>query len=67
MWAKTAATASNILRRSGLADPSGATAMEYALIGTGIGVAIIAAIFSIGEEIIDLFEIVQTTLAGSDG
>ncbi len=65
MWAKTAAAVNSVLKCTGLADPSGATAMEYALIGTGIGVAIVAAIFSIGEEIIDLFEIIQTTLAGS--
>tara|TARA_B100002003_G_scaffold214109_1_gene212186 strand:- start:518 stop:670 length:153 start_codon:yes stop_codon:yes gene_type:complete len=46
-----------------LSDSSGATAIEYALIGTGISVAIIAALFSIGDEIIRLFEIIQTTLA----
>ncbi|NQV61461.1 MAG: Flp family type IVb pilin [Alphaproteobacteria bacterium] len=57
--------ANAVLRRSGLPDTSGATAIEYALIGTGISVAIIAALFAIGDEIIRLFEIIQTTLAGS--
>jgi Flp pilus assembly pilin Flp len=63
MRAKIAAIASAALMRSGLSDQSGATAMEYALIGTAIGVAIIAAMFSIGEEIIRLFELIGTTLA----
>ena len=65
MWAKTATIARAALKRSGLADQSGATAMEYALIGTGISVAIIAALFSIGEEIIRLFELIGTTLAAA--
>jgi Flp pilus assembly pilin Flp len=65
MWARVGIYAKEALGRSGLTDLSGATAGEYALIGTGIGVAIIAALFSIGEEIIRLFEIIQTTLGGS--
>ncbi len=65
MWAKTATFASAAMKRTGLMDSSGATALEYALIGTGIGVAIIAAVFSIGDEIIRLFEIIQSTLADS--
>lgn len=65
MWANTITLANAALRRSGMADSSGATAAEYALIGTGIGVAIIAAVFSIGDEIIRLFEVIQTTLAAS--
>ena len=36
--------------------------MEYALIGTGIGVAIIAAIFAIGDEMQRMFDVVQTAL-----
>lgn len=39
--------------------------MEYALIGTGVGLAIIAVLFGIGEEMVRLFEIVQTTLMNS--
>ena len=63
MWVGLGIFLTAALRRSGLADTSGATAIEYALIGTGISVAIIAALFSIGDEIVRLFEIVQTTLA----
>jgi Flp pilus assembly pilin Flp len=63
MWARVGIFINAALRRSGLSDSSGATAIEYALIGTGISVAIIAALFSIGDEIIRLFEIIQTTLA----
>jgi Flp pilus assembly pilin Flp len=54
-----------IIRRSGLFDTSGSTAMEYARIGTGVGLAIIAALFGVGEEMVRLFEIVQTTLMDS--
>ena len=50
MWAKTAAAVNSVLKCTGLADPSGATAMEYALIGTGIGVAIVAAIFQLARK-----------------
>jgi pilus assembly protein Flp/PilA len=36
-------------------DDSGATAIEYALIGTGVAVAIIAAVNSLGTAVNDLF------------
>lgn len=62
MWAISVDFLCRIVHRWGLADQSGATAMEYALIGTGIGVAIIAALFSIGDEIVRLFALIQTTL-----
>jgi len=45
-----------------LADESGATAIEYALIGTGIAVAIAAAITSIGTSISNRFVAVSTAL-----
>lgn len=41
---------------------SGATAIEYGLIAAGIAVAIIAAVFALGDEIKGFFEGVQTQL-----
>ncbi|MDP6342552.1 MAG: Flp family type IVb pilin [Alphaproteobacteria bacterium] len=46
----------------GSADQSGATAIEYALIGAGIAVAIIAALFALGDEIVSVFQDVQSNL-----
>jgi pilus assembly protein Flp/PilA len=40
----------------------GATAIEYGLIAAGIAVAIIAAVFALGDEIKAFFEGVQTQL-----
>ena len=37
-------------------DQQGATAIEYGLIGAGISIAILAAVFSIGNELSGLFE-----------
>ena len=36
-------------------DRSGATAIEYGLIAAGIAVAIIAAVFALGEDITGFF------------
>ena len=44
-------------------DESGATAIEYGLIAAGIAVAIIAAVFAIGDELQNFFEAIQTKLA----
>jgi pilus assembly protein Flp/PilA len=38
-----------------LKDPEGATAIEYGLIAAGIAVAIIAAVFALGNTISDFF------------
>lgn len=38
-----------------LADESGATAIEYALIATGIAIAIIASVNAIGTGITNIF------------
>lgn len=41
----------------------GATAIEYGLIAAGIAVAIIAAVFALGDEVKGFFEDVQSDLA----
>jgi len=45
-----------------LRNRSGATAIEYGLIAAGIAVAIIAAVFALGDEIKNFFTGVQTQL-----
>ena len=37
------------------ADESGATAIEYAMVASGIGVAISAAVYTLGGKVKDLF------------
>ena len=44
-------------------DSSGATAIEYGLIAAGIAVAIIAAVFALGDEVKSFFTDIQTQLA----
>ena len=44
-------------------DESGATAIEYALIAAGIGIAIITAVNALGTEIGIKFNAVKTELA----
>ena len=41
-------------------DESGATAIEYAMIASGIGAFVAATVYTLGEKVKDLF----TTLAG---
>ena len=43
-------------------DKSGATAIEYGLIAAGIAVAIIAAVFALGDDIKGFFEDVSEQL-----
>ena len=43
-------------------DDSGATAIEYGLIAAGIAVAIIAAVFALGDELKTFFGGVKTQL-----
>ena len=43
-------------------DKQGATAIEYGLIAGGIAVAILGAVFSVGNELSGLFESVEPTL-----
>ncbi|MFN3349315.1 Flp family type IVb pilin [Pseudorhodoplanes sp.] len=46
--------------RNFLRDDSGATAIEYAMIAAGIAVAIVAAVNSIGESVVSLFQSVES-------
>lgn len=48
--------------RKFIGDESGATAIEYGLIAAGIAVAIIAAVFALGDEIKNFFQDVQGEL-----
>ena len=43
-------------------DEKAATAIEYALIGAGIALAIMAVVFIVGGDVLGLFEGVETTL-----
>ena len=45
-----------------LRDESGATAIEYALIAAGIGIAIITAVNALGTEISSKFDSIKTSL-----
>ena len=47
------------LRRNLFEETSGATAIEYGLIAAGIAVAIIAVIFTLGEDITALFSTIS--------
>jgi pilus assembly protein Flp/PilA len=51
----------NLLARF-VKDESGATAIEYALIAAGIGIAIIAAVNGLGTAISDKFGSITTAL-----
>ena len=53
------------LKRKFVSDEEGATAIEYGLIAAGIAVAIIAAVFAIGDELNNFFRAVQTKLANA--
>jgi len=50
------------LKHKFASDEEGATAIEYGLIAAGIAVAIIAAVFAIGDELCNFFTAVQTKL-----
>lgn len=49
-----------------LSDTSGATAIEYGLIVAGISVAIVAAVNSMGQQLLTVFDTINTGL-GSAG
>ena len=44
-------------------DSEGATAIEYALIAAGIAVAIIVAVFALGDELEKFFNAIQSQVA----
>ena len=46
-------------------EEDGATAIEYALIAAGIGVAIVAAVGLVGTELNTLFGTIVTKLGGA--
>jgi pilus assembly protein Flp/PilA len=49
-------------RRKLVAEESGATAIEYGLIAAGIAVAIIAIVFTLGNDLADFFQAIDTKL-----
>ena len=46
-------------------DPSGATAIEYGLIITGIAVSILVITFTLGVSIADIFQGLQSEMANT--
>ena len=50
-----------------LSEQKGATAIEYGLIAAGIAVAIVAVVYSIGTELLNVFTDVQTNLQARPG
>ena len=48
-----------------VADESGATAIEYSLIGVLISVAIIAAVTAVGGGVQGLFDRISTNVSGA--
>ncbi len=53
------------LKNAYINDESGATAIEYALIAAGISLAIVAAVFTFGEELEVLFDGLAGNLDGT--
>ena len=47
-----------------LRNEDGATAIEYGLIAAGIAIAIVAVVFTLGDEIEATFTEVETAVAG---
>lgn len=53
------------LKNAYLADENGATAIEYALIAAGVGLAIIGGVFAFGTELQVLFARLTLALDGN--
>ena len=45
-----------------LKNEDGATAIEYGLIAAGIGLAISVVVFLLGDDLVSMFENIQTAL-----
>ena len=52
----------NISRVSFLKNLSGSTAIEYALVAAGIALAIVVVVFTVGDEVLVMFQNVLTAL-----
>lgn len=52
------------LKKAYVKNEDGATAIEYGLIAAGISVAIAAVVYLLGDQLLALFEEIQTALAG---
>ena len=52
--------------RSFLKSEDGATAIEYGLIAAGIAVAIIAAVFVVGDDLSNLFNTVASNVSSAN-
>lgn len=52
------------LKNAYLSNEDGATAIEYALIAAGISLAIVAGVFTFGDELQTLFEGLAGNLSG---
>ena len=53
------------LKNAYLKDESGATAIEYALLAAGIGLAIVAGVFAFGADLAALFSNLAGALDGT--
>jgi len=54
----------DVLVRDFVKSLSGATAIEYALIAAGVALAISAVVYTLGDEILAVFQDVEAGFAG---
>lgn len=53
------------IKEAYLKSEDGATAIEYGLIAAGIALAIVAVVFTLGDDLLGIFEDIETELAGA--
>ena len=53
------------LKNAYMADEKGATAIEYALLAAGIGLAIVVGVFAFGDRLAQLFSDLAGALDGT--
>lgn len=53
------------LKDAYIKNEDGATAIEYGLIAAGISLAIITVVFLLGDDLLAIFEDIQTQLASA--